>query len=402
MSSDLVLKVEGLSKCYEIYDFPRDRLFQLVCRGRKKFFREFWALRDVSFELCRGETIGVLGFNGAGKSTLLQIICGTLNPTSGSVQTNARIAALLELGAGFNSDFSGRENVYMNCALHGMSREEAERRFDDIAEFAGIGDCIDQPVKYYSSGMFARLAFSAAVHVEPSLLIVDEALSVGDMAFQEKSITRMKEIREEGTSILFVSHSLSAVRNFCDRALWLDRGRVRAFGDRLEICDEYQSEVEDRIRRDVISGVSNVCVARIDERAQEDKVLNIVSVSCDKSSYMMGSDIRINIQLRFYKKPRSYGVGLIFYDQKGNIVSILNTLRDDLAISEIKEDWALTIYDHHFAPGEYSLTVSIPDENAMFSYDRWEYCVRFRVVMERNSKGLPKVEGLVRCVHEWR
>lgn len=401
MSSELMLKVEGLSKCYEIYDYPRDRLLQILFRGRRKFFREFWALQDVSFELRRGETIGVLGFNGAGKSTLLQMICGTLNPTRGSIQTNGRVAALLELGAGFNNDFTGRENVFMNCALHGMSRETVEKRFDDIAEFAGIGDFIDQPVKYYSSGMFARLAFSAAVHVDPNLLIVDEALSVGDMAFQEKSITRMKEIREAGTSILFVSHSISAVRNFCDRALWLDRGCVRAFGDRLKICDEYQSAVEDTIRRDVVSGVSNTCVARTEKRGDEDKVLNIASVSCDKSSYMMGSDIRIDIHLKFHEKPRSYGVGLIFHDQKDNVVSILNTLRDDLVVTECKEEWTLTIYDHHFAPGEYSVTVSIPDENAMFSYDRWDHCVTFRIVMERNSKGLAKVEGLVRCVHEW-
>jgi len=186
MSSDIAIKVENLSKCYEIYDTPRDRLKQFVLpRLRQKvglsparYYKEFWALKDVSFEVKKGETVGVLGFNGAGKSTLLQMICGTLNPTHGQIQTNGRISALLELGAGFNPEFTGRENVFLSCALYGMSQAEISVRFKDIADFAGIGDFIDQPVKHYSSGMYARLAFSAAVHVNPAVLIVDEALSV--------------------------------------------------------------------------------------------------------------------------------------------------------------------------------------------------------------------------------
>lgn len=411
MSSEIAIKVENLSKCYQIYDQPRDRLKQfvlphlrhLVGLPPKQYFREFWALKDVSFELRKGETLGVIGFNGAGKSTLLQMICGTLNPTSGSIQTGSRIAALLELGAGFNPEFTGRENVFMSCALNGMSQQETEARFDDIACFAGIGNFIDQPVKFYSSGMFARLAFSAAVHVEPNLLVVDEALSVGDMAFQEKSITRMKEIRAGGTSILFVTHSISSVRNFCDKALWLDRGTVRAFGERLQICDEYQREVEDTVRRDIVSGISSACVARLDGGPTNDeKVLSIVSVMCDKHSYIMGDNISIEIQLKFHQIPRTHGVGVIIFDDKANIISILNTLRDDLVILEPKEKWTLTIRDHHLAPGEYSVSVSIPDENAMFSYDKLDHCVRFRVVMERNSKGLARVEGVVRCEHVWQ
>lgn len=400
--NELALRVDGLSKCYQIYDRPGDRLKQMIMRGRRQYFREFWALQDVSFEVRKGETVGILGFNGAGKSTLLQMICGTLNPTQGRVHTDAKISALLELGAGFNPEFTGRENVFLNCALHGMSHAEIETRFDDIADFSGIGDFIDQPVKHYSSGMFARLAFSAAVHVNPGLLIVDEALSVGDMAFQEKSITRMKEIRESGTSILFVSHSISAVRNFCDRAIWLDRGRVRAFGERLQICDEYQSEVESTIRREVTLGIASPCASRDAAVYADDKMIAIVSAVADKVSYAMGDDICVDIRLAFQRDAVRYGIGVIIYDSKGSIVSILNTLRDGLVIAESKAEWRLRIRDHHFAPGEYTLTLSIPDEHAMFSYDKWEHCIRFRVAMERNAAGLARVEGIVRCEHEWQ
>lgn len=401
MSSEIVVKVENLSKCYHIYDSPRDRLLQMLLGGRKQYFREFWALRDVSFEVRRGETVGILGFNGAGKSTLLQIICGTLNPTQGHVDTNAKISALLELGAGFNPEFTGRENVFLSCALHGMSHAEIQARFSDIAEFAGIGDFIDQPVKSYSSGMFARLAFSSAVHVNPGLLIVDEALSVGDMAFQEKSITRMKEIRESGTSILFVSHSISAVRNFCDRAIWLDRGRVRAFGERLQICDEYQSEVENTIRRDAELGTVSSCTTRSPAALTDDKTITIVSAAANKETYAMGEDIYVNIHLAFQSAGIRYGIGVIIYDAKGNIATILNTLRDDIVIAETKPEWLLVIRDNHFAPGDYTITLSIPDEQAMFSYDKREHCIRFRVAMERNAAGLARVEGIVRCQHEW-
>ena len=211
MSSDqIAIRVSNVSKRYEIYSAPLDRLKQFVLPlvqsrdqegERRKYFNEFWALRDVSFEIKRGETIGVIGRNGSGKSTLLQMICGTLTPTGGEIETRGRIAALLELGSGFNPEFTGRDNVYMNAAILGLTKEEIDSRFSDIESFADIGHFLDQPVKTYSSGMVARLAFSVAVQVDPDILVVDEALSVGDMAFQEKSFTRMKKIRDAGTSI---------------------------------------------------------------------------------------------------------------------------------------------------------------------------------------------------------
>ena len=247
MSSDPLIKVEGLSKCYHIFNTPRDRLLQMLARGRRQFYREFWALREVSFSIGRGETVGIIGRNGSGKSTLLQIICGTLRPTSGTVETRGRIAALLELGAGFNPEFTGRENVYLNGAILGLPRAEIDSRFDDIAAFADIGDYIDQPVKTYSSGMFARLAFAVYSNVDADILIVDEALAVGDARFQAKCMKRIKTIREDGATVLFVSHDVSSVRTLCERAIWLDAGRLMMAGDVFPVTGcfmEYMLEGE--------------------------------------------------------------------------------------------------------------------------------------------------------------
>jgi len=234
------ISVENLCKCYQIYEKPRDRLLQMLARGRRQYFREFWALNDISFEVEKGETVGIVGRNGSGKSTLLQLICGTLNPTRGGIQTSGRIAALLELGSGFNPEFTGRENVYMNAAVLGLSRDEVDDRFDDIAKFADIGDFLDQPVKTYSSGMQVRLAFSVAINVEPEILIVDEALSVGDELFQRKCFSRIEAIRNNGATILFVSHAGGTIVELCDRALLMDAGELLAIGQPKQIVGRYQ------------------------------------------------------------------------------------------------------------------------------------------------------------------
>ena len=227
-----VIRVDHLSKCYQIYNSPHDRLKQFVAprlrrvlgRPPVSYFREFWALRDVSFNVGRGETVGIIGRNGSGKSTLLQMICGTLMPTSGTVETHGRVAALLELGAGFNPEFTGRENVFLNAMVLGLNQAEIEARFDDIAAFADIGQFIEQPVKHYSSGMYARLAFAVAINVDPDILVVDEALAVGDEPFQRKCFARIDAIKNRGATILFVSHSGAAIINLCDRAVLLNAG----------------------------------------------------------------------------------------------------------------------------------------------------------------------------------
>jgi len=246
MSSEIAIKVEGLSKCYQIYDQPRDRLKQFILPrlqrslglSPKQYYREFWALKDVTFEVKKGETVGIIGRNGGGKSTLLQMICGTLSPTSGSIQTNGRIAALLELGSGFNPEFTGRENVYMNGAVLGLSKHEIDARFDDIAAFADIGDFIEQPVKTYSSGMMVRLAFAVIAHVNADILVVDEALAVGDAFFTQKCMRFLRNFMQTGT-VLFVSHDTGSIRSLCNRAIWLEKGKVLQEGSPKDVCELY-------------------------------------------------------------------------------------------------------------------------------------------------------------------
>src|ERR1051325_10735694 len=229
------LRVESVSKQYRIYDRPVDRLKESLTRGRWKTHRAFWALINVSFEVEAGTTTGIIGPNGSGKSTLLQIITGTLEPTHGSVLYEGRIAALLELGAGFNTEFTGIENVFMNASLMGLSKSDAERLLPEIASFAEIGDFIYQPLKTYSSGMYVRLAFATAIACSPQLLIIDEALSVGDAVFQHRCTHRIKEMQEDGTTILFGSHDPGAVRALCNRAILLNHGEKIAEGTPCDV-----------------------------------------------------------------------------------------------------------------------------------------------------------------------
>ncbi|MBK1836046.1 ABC transporter ATP-binding protein [Azospirillum sp. YIM B02556] len=234
----VVIRAEGLGKAYAIFKRPQDRLKQMLVRGRRKYYDEYWALRGVDLEVRRGETVGLIGRNGSGKSTFLQLLCGTLTPTSGRIVVDGRIAALLELGAGFNPEFTGRENVYLAASVLGLSNEQIAERYDSIAEFAGIGDFIEQPVKLYSSGMYARLAFAVAAHVDADIMIVDEILAVGDASFTQKCMRFIHRFKERGT-LFFVSHDTGQVVNLCDRVVWLDNGSVRAIGPAKEVCHDY-------------------------------------------------------------------------------------------------------------------------------------------------------------------
>ena len=261
MSSDnIAISVSNLSKRYEIYSSPRDRLKQfifprlqrLIRKTPKQYFSEFWALKDVSFKIRKGETVGIIGRNGSGKSTLLQMICGTLTPTSGSIQTNVRIAALLELGTGFNPEFTGRENIYLNASVLGLSKAEIDARFEDISNFADIGQFIEQPVKTYSTGMYIRLAFAVIAHVDADILVVDEALAVGDAVFVQKCMRFIHKFKKNGT-LIFVSHDASSVMALCDRALWLDKGEVKRIGVAKEVCEDYLRFTMQEIYRDEAS-----------------------------------------------------------------------------------------------------------------------------------------------------
>ena len=243
MSSDVAIRVEHLSKCYHIYAEPAHRLLQMLARGRRRYFREFWALRDVSFTIARGEAVGIVGRNGSGKSTLLQLICGTLSPTTGEVSTRGRIAALLELGSGFNPEFTGRENVFLNGTILGLTRAEVESRYDEIVAFADIGEFIDQPIKTYSSGMYVRLAFAVQVCLDPDILVVDEALAVGDAYFVHRCFHRIRALKAQGKTILFVSHDTGSVKDLCDRAIWIDSGEVKMIGRPEDVTMHYRAHL---------------------------------------------------------------------------------------------------------------------------------------------------------------
>lgn len=251
------IRVSNVSKAYKLYSTPADRLKEAIWRGRKTYHDLFWALRDVSFEVPKGTTIGVIGRNGSGKSTLLQIIAGILQPTDGAVAVEGRVAALLELGSGFDPEFTGRENVFMNASILGLSEDEIKERFTEIEAFAGIGAFMDQPVKKYSSGMFVRLAFATAVNVDPDILLVDEALAVGDVVFQHRCMAKIRKFQEEGKTIFFVSHDLGAVAKLCEQAILMDGGRMLMMDKPSEVIHEYYKLVVsgDDDHGDEISGI---------------------------------------------------------------------------------------------------------------------------------------------------
>ncbi len=300
MSSDTVLRVKNISKCFEMYEKPIHRLFQTLCGGYKKFYKEFWALRDVNFELHKGECIGIIGKNGAGKSTLLQLITGTLQPTGGEVEVHGRIAALLELGSGFNMEFTGKENVYMNAAILGLSQEEIDARYQDILDFAEIGDFIDQPVKTYSSGMLVRLAFAVVAHVDAEVLIIDEALAVGDIFFQQKCMRFIRNFRKKHT-ILFVSHDTAAVANLCSKVVYLEKGYVKMLASSKEALDCYMKDLYGTQQK--IDAVES----------QEERNLREEEIQQDydmRLDFLNHSKFRNDIELFQFKQPE--GVGKVF------------------------------------------------------------------------------------------
>lgn len=274
MSSKYAIEVNNVSKCYHIYDNPADRLKQTIFAGLSKmvgaaakpYFREFWALKNVSFKVKKGESVGIIGQNGSGKSTLLQIICGTLNPTGGEVKTEGRIAALLELGSGFNPEFTGRENIYMNGAVLGLSRKEIDSKIDDILNFADIGEFVEQPTKTYSSGMLVRLAFAVQVCIEPEILIIDEALAVGDALFQKRCFERMEKLRTNGTTLLFVSHDQESVRTMTNQAVFLEHGVVKFAGTSADALLEYRKTLHE-----IESAKLNQTAQALKEKAQKNR-----------------------------------------------------------------------------------------------------------------------------------
>lgn len=370
--SNVLIEVTNLSKCYHIYEKPQHRLLQSIFRGKKKYYRDFWALKDVSLQVRRGEAVGIVGSNGAGKSTLLQLITGTVAPTSGEIKVHGRIAALLQLGSGFNPEFTGRENIYLNGAILGFSRAEIETRFDEIAAFADIGDFIEQPVKIYSSGMTMRLAFAVSICLQPDVLIVDEALAVGDAIFQRKCYANLEKFLEKGGALLFVSHSLELVKKICNEAVYLKNGIVRLASSphRVALAYEYDQDQQTNIVRPAADVDIEVVDEYGDKRAEilnvwienslGEKVLSIGFKESFSWCYRVKFNSKIdqvNFGMRLVNRE-----GLILFGANNQILNHPYEPCDSSSLRTIK----FKFKSNPLSPGDYFLSAGVSEFTGIF------------------------------------
>ena len=397
MSSDVAIRADGLGKCYQIYDRPQDRLKQTLFRGRRQFYREFWALRDISLEVKKGETVGIIGRNGSGKSTLLQLVAGTLAATTGEVRIDGRVAALLELGAGFNPDFTGRENVFMNGAILGIPRAEMERRFADIARFADIGEFIDQPIRTYSSGMVVRLAFSVSINVDPDILIVDEALAVGDMAFQFKCLERLETLTKSGTTLLFVSHDMDMVKTFCDNVVYLQAGRIKDSGSPEDMGEQYLFDLradQQRARgtgsavawKEPLYGSGQAAFGTEDGRIVR---AEFADRGGQFASFIAGEEITIIVEAEWKSSVRSPHLSVVVQDHRmlqlgGRAFGLAGTGGED-GVVRVRVQWS---FPAKFAQGRYFVTLRLEErksDDVFYPLDRQTGLMSFAVLRQRKD-----------------
>lgn len=368
------IQVKNVGKTFRMYASPSARLKELMFFGRRKLHREFTALSGVSFDVPKGEAVGIIGVNGSGKSTLLQMICSVMQPTTGTVAANGRISALLELGAGFNPEFSGRENVYMNGSLHGIDRAELERRMPSIEAFAEIGDFIDQPVKTYSSGMFLRLAFSVAINVDPEILVIDEALAVGDQYFQHKCMNALRRMQDAGVTVLFVSHDADSVKALCHRALWLDDGKVRALGPAKDVVDRYHQFNRDRVNATLSGDAKPAALTAAGARSGTGD-LHILHVSltdaqgCSPEAFPFNSLVRLDIRLRANRHVESCFVAYHVRDRLGIEIAGSDTAVEEFRIPPLRagQEFSLRFeFRLPFKEGAYSVLAlaTIPTDDS--------------------------------------
>ena len=392
--------VQNVSKLYRLYRRPSDRLRELL-PGSPARHTDFWALKDISFQLEKGETLGLVGPNGCGKSTLLQIVSGILPPTYGRVVTRGRIAALLELGAGFNPEFTGRENVYLNGEILGLSRAEIDRAFPSIEAFAEIGEFIERPVKEYSSGMYVRLAFSTAIHVDPEILIVDEALAVGDAVFANRCVRKFQELRERKITVLFVSHDLGLVKQLSDRAILLLHGRIEAQGAPKDVINRYIGlvlarqdsavEKDERVRGSFRhgDGTSEILgVEILDECGQP--------LACVTS----GQPVIVSVRSRFHQATRDPMVGILIRTRIGMDVYGTNTRIENVQLGELSPGDELEVrfrMECWLTPQSYTLTVATQNADGS-SHDWLDDAIAFDVVDTRVAAGVANLRAEV----EWR
>lgn len=378
--TDIAISVKHLTKVYKLYQKPSDRLKEALNPFKKSYHEDFYALNDVSFEIKKGETVGIIGKNGAGKSTLLKIITGVLTPTSGSVHVNGKIASLLELGAGFNPDYTGLENVYFQGSLMGYTREEMASKIDEILVFADIGEFIHQPVKTYSSGMFARLAFSVAINVDPDILIVDEALSVGDIKFQMRCYKKFEDMKQKNITILFVSHDITAVRNICSKCLWVDAGLIKKFGDVLKISSKYLGEMYNQQTGDEIKaahqpvfsnfelinrwGSAEGCIEYVEMFNQHNNITN---------HFALYDSVRIHCRINLTNpiiNKSTLNIAISIKNPEGNDILVSSTMDKQFIVNETTRSIEVTFeFTNYLKKNEYILVVAVENrQNNMINY----------------------------------
>ena len=412
-SSEWAIEARDLGKSYSLYERSGDRLKQLLWgrwrRTGKPYFRDFWALKGVNFAIKPGEVVGIVGRNGAGKSTLLQMVCGTLAPTTGDLKVKGRVAALLELGAGFNPDFTGLENIYMNAAILGLSQAQVDARLEGILAFADIGDFISQPIKTYSSGMYMRLAFAVATSVEPDILVIDEALSVGDGAFARKSFDRIMGLKDAGKTILFCSHSMYQVEALCSRALWIEGGTLRMMGSAADVTSAYQTSLNASMAASPAlyakTAESAACAAPAARAAagtgRIDRIFATANGLSGRELDVVSGETDLEITIEFSIDPALPPPSVAFGFSDANVLTVASALSANDGIS-LKPD----AYGHGRAvvlfpklpllKGRYTITGFLLCENGLHPYDQMERCMALNVT----QRGLE--QGLVTLPHEWQ
>ncbi|RIX44174.1 MAG: ABC transporter ATP-binding protein [Rhodocyclales bacterium GT-UBC] len=399
-SDNLAIQAEGLAKTFEVFERPSDRLKQWVFQGRRQYGRLFQAVSDISFSLPKGRVLGLVGNNGAGKSTLLQMICGTLTPSAGQIKVSGRVAALLELGAGFNPDFSGRENIFLNASILGLSRQEILARYDDIVAFSGIGDFIEQPVKTYSSGMYVRLAFAIATSIDPDILIIDEALSVGDGAFARKSFDRIMSLKERGTTILFCSHSMYHIEAICDTAIWLERGKMMMLDTPQKVVAAYTAHLAGADSPDPASFCETPPAAAPTSLARLLRISASADGTTGKHLKLTAGRSALQIEVEFQADtslpPPTIAFGL--ETKSGTAVSTGSTYFDATPVvldADGRGRQRLTFPGLPLMRGEYRLSIFLACEQTIHVYDQAPYCVEFEV----EHHGIE--QGVVFLPHAW-
>ena len=417
---------QNLGKCYHIFRDPKERLKQAFWRGRRRFSRDFWALRNISFQIKKSQSVGIIGQNGSGKSTLLQILAGAMIPTTGEARIQGSVASLLELGTGFNMDFTGRENAFLNGAIVGISREEMEYRIEEIIQFAEIGEFIDQPVKTYSSGMYVRLAFACAVHVDPDILLIDEALAVGDTYFQLKCMEKLNQFQKAGKTILLVTHSSYNIKSLCDTGIWLDGGEIITMGDSLYVADLYNDFTRCRSRNREVTAKSyladlekveqqrlrSICTDRLSEPSAGtgalvpggDSVARVLSYRLlngegyETYRFRTHETMVLDLNYEVCHPVEGLVLGVAILKGDGYYICGLNTALDHFQIPEEAGTHrvhlrypSLTILG-----GIYKITLGLFDRNAIINIDLHKECLFFEVVMSSNL-----ADGSMVLPHEW-